>query len=259
MAGRIEAVGKGVTLFKAGDEVYGDIYSSETGAWAEYICVPESGSFVKKPSNMTFGQAAAVPIAGLTALQALRDHGKIEAGQKVLVNGASGGVGTFCVILAKAFGTEITGVCSTRNLELVRSIGADHVIDYKKQDFTQLGNRYDLIIDVAGNLTPEGYRRLLEPQGTGVLVGYSSMMHMVKIMREGKKTPEGGVRIFAMGIAKANKKDFDVLREMMEAGRVTPAIDRVYPLEQTAEAMRYFEEEHARAKVVISVCEKECK
>jgi len=255
MAGIVEAIGKNVTQFKEGDEVYGDIESASSGAYAEYVCVPESGSIVIKPSNMTFEQAAAVPVAGITALQALKDHGQIQAGEKVLVNGASGGVGTFTVMIAKAFGAEVTGVCSARNCSIVRSCGADYVIDYKKQDVTQLEKRYDLIIDIAATITVEGYKRILAPKGRGVLVGFSTMMHMIKVILKGKKAAKkSDLRIFSMGVAKANKEDFNSLCGMMESGKITPAIDKVYPLAEAADAMRYFEEEHARAKVVISIC-----
>lgn len=256
IAGRIEQTGRAVTQFKAGDEVYGDIYSAGSGAWAAYVCVPEDASIAAKPVNMTFEQAAAVPVAGVTALQALRDYGGIREGQKVLINGASGGVGTFAVTLAKSFGAEVTGVCSTRNVDLVFSIGADYVVDYKKQDLTQTGWRYDLIIDIAATIPPKAYTQMLSPGGRGVMVGFSSLAHMLSAKREGKKAVKtDGIRVIAMGMAQTNKRDLLYLKELMEAGRITPAIDRTYPLGRAAEAMRYFEEEHARAKVVITMDE----
>ena len=254
MAGVVESVGENVTLFAPGDEVYGDVYASGTGAYTEYVCLPESATIVKKPVNMTFEKAAAVPVAGLTALQALRDRGQLKTGGQVLVNGASGGVGTFSVIIAKALGAEVTGVCSTRNSDLVRSIGADYVIDYQKQDVKQTDTRFDNIIDIAANLMPKDYRRLLKPGGVGILVGYSSLPNMVRVMTGGKRAAKRGITFGALGMAQASKEDLDMLREMMENGQITPAIDKVYPLEDTAEAMRYFEEQHARAKVVIRVC-----
>jgi NADPH:quinone reductase-like Zn-dependent oxidoreductase len=255
IAGRIEQTGRAVAQFSAGDEVYGDIYSAGSGAWAEYVCVPEDASIAAKPANMTFEQAAAVPVAGVTALQALRDYGGIREGQKVLINGASGGVGTFAVTLAKSFGAEVTGVCSTRNADLVSSIGADYVVDYKKQDLTQTGRRYDLIIDVAATVPPKAYAQMLSPGGRGVMVGFSSLAHMLSAKREGKKEKTDGIRVVAMGMAQTNKRDLLDLKELMEAGRITSVIDRTYPLGRAAEAMRYFEEEHARAKVVITMDE----
>ncbi len=187
MSGVVEAVGSGIKQFKQGDEVFGDIYDSKIGAYAEYSCAGEDANIVIKPEGVTFMQAASVPVAGMTALQALRDHGQIKEGQSVLVNGASGGVGTFAVILAKAFGAEVTGVCSARNLELVKSIGADFVIDYTKEDVTESGKRYDLIIDIAANITTKGYIKLLSPKGTGILVGFSTIPHMMGISLKGKK------------------------------------------------------------------------
>ena len=255
LSGRIEQAGKNVKRFKAGDEVFGDIYQNSSGAYEEYVCVKEDISIVKKPAGVTFEQAAAVPVAGTTALQALRDHGGIKSGQEVLINGASGGVGTFCVILAKAFGASVTGVCSTKNKELISSIGADYVIDYTKQDPASMEKKYDLIIDVAATLPIDGLKRILRPGGTAVLVGFSSVLHMMKIMRQGKKPDENAIRIKAMGMAQSGKEDLTCLGGLIDEGKILPVIDRVYPLEQTEQAMRYFEEEHASAKVIIKINE----
>ena len=254
MAGVVEAVGADVTRFRPGDEVYGDVLEAETGAYAEYVSLPEDSPIAIKPKNMSFEQAASVPVAGITALQALRDHAHVAPGDTVLINGATGGVGTFAVMLAKAFGAEVTGVCSTRNTDLVLSIGADHVVDYQKQGVTKLNKRFDVILDIAANLTAEDYRRLLAPGGHGVLVGFSMMSHMAGIMiKSNKLFKRYGISVKPLGNANTNARDLDILRELMEAGKVTPAIDRTYPLAQTAGAMRYFEDEHARAKVVITV------
>ena len=254
MAGVVEAVGADVTRFKPGDEVYGDVLEAATGAYAEYIYVPESIAIALKPKNMTFEQAASVPVAGITALQALRDHAQVKASDQVLINGASGGVGTFSVMVAKAFGAEVTGVCSTRNVDLVRSIGADDVVDYKKQDVTRLGRRFDVIIDIAANLTANDYQRLLTPGGHGVLVGFSTISHMIGIIRKSTKLlARHGLHVKPLGTANSNIQDLDILRVMMETGQITPSIDKTYPLAQTADAIRYFEEEHARAKVVIAI------
>ncbi|MBN1777616.1 MAG: NAD(P)-dependent alcohol dehydrogenase [Clostridiales bacterium] len=250
MAGVVEAVGSDVKRFKPGDEVYGDVLEAATGAFAEYVSVPEDIAITIKPKNMTFEQAASVPVAGITALQALRDRAQIKAGDKVLINGASGGVGTFAVMLAKAFGANVTGVCSTKNLDLVRSIGADHVVDYRKQDVTKLHERYNVILDIAANIKAGDYQRLLAPGGRGVLVGFSKMSHMAGIMMKGKKLLKRyGLHVKMLGNSHTNPKDLDILRELMEAGKITPAIDKTYPLEKTADALRYFENEHARAKI----------
>lgn len=254
VSGVVEEAGRNVSAFKPGDEIFGDIFDSETGAYAEYVCAREEANIVKKPEGVTFEQAAAVPVAGLTALQALRDHGRIKEGQSVLVNGASGSVGTFTVLIAKAFGAEVTGVCSTRNLELVKSIGADFVIDYKKEDFRKSGSKYDLIIDIAANMTVKDYKNLLNPDGTGILVGFSTIPHMMGIgLKGGKLKKKNGLTVKAMGSAKAKKEDLELLGDLINSGKITPAIEKVYPLEETAEAMRHFHEEHARSKIVISV------
>jgi len=254
MSGVVEQVGKDVKQFKPGDEVFGDIHDSKSGAYAEYICAKENANIVKKPDMVTFEQAASVPVAGITALQALKNHGQIKEGQRVLINGASGGVGTFSVILAKAFGAEVTGVCSNRNLELVKSIGADFVIDYTKEDIMVSEKKYDLIIDIAANITTKGYEKLLTPKGIGILVGYSSMFHMMGISLKGKKLEKkSSLKVKVMGSAKTNREDLQYLGELISSGKITPVIEKVYRLEETAEAMRYFDEEHASAKIVISV------
>jgi NADPH:quinone reductase-like Zn-dependent oxidoreductase len=251
-AGTVESVGKNVTRFKPGDEVFGD----RDGAFAEYVSVREKGAMALKPSNMTMEQAAAVPIAGLTALQALRDKGKIQAGQKVLINGASGGVGTFAVQIAKSYGAEVTGVCSSRNVEMVKSIGADHVIDYTKEDFTHGSARYDLIIDNVGNHTLSELRHVLTPNGALVMVGGPSDNAWL-----GPLT--GSVNAYFVArfvsqklifmLADANQDDLNVLRDLMQAGKVTPVIDRRFKLAETAQAISYLELGHAKGKVIVTV------
>ena len=254
MAGVVEAVGKSVKEFKTGDEVFGDVHESKLGAYAEYVCSKETENIVKKPAGVTFEQAAATPVAGITALQALRDHGQIKEGQRVLINGASGGVGTFTVLIAKALGAEVTGVCSSKNLKLVKSIGADFVIDYTKENIKESQKRYDLIIDIAANLTAKDYINLLNPKGIGILVGYSSMFHMIGIsLRSKKLEKKNGLKVKAMGGAKTSKKELQYLGELIDTGKISPAIEKVYPLKETAKAMKHFHEEHAGAKIVISV------
>jgi NADPH:quinone reductase-like Zn-dependent oxidoreductase len=254
-AGTVEAVGKNVTNFKPGDEVFG----GRDGALAEYVCVLADRAVVLKPSNMTFEQAASVPVAAITALQGLRDKGKIQAGQKVLVNGASGGVGTFAVQIAKSFGTEVTGVCSTRNLDMVRSIGADHVIDYTKEDFTKTDQRYDLIFDLVGNHSFSERRRILNPNGICVMAGIGGAgWHDGMGMRlAGELNAYVRSRFvsqkFISYIAQFNKKDMTILGDLMQSGKVTPVIDRTYKLSEAADALRYLEQGHARGKVVVTV------
>ena len=243
VAGRVEAVGKNVTQFQIGDEVFGDIFK---GSFAEYACTSEK-LLAAKPANSSYEAAAAVPVAALTALQGLRDKGQIRSGQKVLINGASGGVGTFAVQIAKSYGTEVTGVCSTRNLDLVRSIGADHVIDYTKEDFTNNGQRYDLIFDTIGNLSVSGCQRALSPNGICAIAGFTTMFHLFQVMLF------GGKKVGMMETAKADKKDLLFIKELLETGKVVPVIDRTYPLNETAEAIRYLETSRARGKVVITV------
>ena len=243
VAGRVEAVGKNVTQFQIGDEVFGDIFK---GSFAEYACTSEK-LLAAKPANSSYEAAAAVPVAALTALQGLRDKGQIRSGQKILINGASGGVGAFAVQIAKSYGTEVTGVCSTRNLDLVRSIGADHVIDYTKEDFTNNGQRYDLIFDTIGNLSVSGCQRALSPNGICAIAGFTTMFHLLQVMLF------GGKKVGMMETAKADKKDLLFIKELLETGKVVPVIDRTYKLNETAEAIRYLETSRARGKVVITV------
>lgn len=252
LAGRVEAVGSAVTQFQPGDEVFGDNFGSGLGAFAEYVSVSED-RIVLKPSRVSFKDAAAVPLAAMTALQGLQ-LGQIQPGQKVLVNGASGGVGSFAVQIAKALGAEVTGVCSTRNVELVRSIGADHVIDYTQEAFTENGQQYDMIFCAVGNHSIAEYKRALTAEGLCVIVGFTSLVGMFKHLIFGSLKPKAGAkRVGIMGTVKSNKKDLETLRSLLEAGKLTPVIDRCYPLNETADAMRYLETGRARGKVVISV------
>jgi len=251
-AGTVEAVGRSVKQFQPGDEVFG----GRSGAFAEYVCVPEDRAVVLKPANLTFEQAAAVPVAAVTALQGLRDKGQIQPGQKVLINGASGGVGTFAVQIAKSFGAEVTGVCSTRNVDLVRSIGADHVIDYTQEDFTLREQRYDLMLDIAGNRSWSDCRRVLDHKATLVVVGgpktnrwIGPLSHLVNV----RLASLGGSRRVVPFLAKINKEDLVVLQELLEAGTVTPVIDRRYTLSEVPEALEYLGDGHAQGKVVITV------
>lgn len=253
IAGRVEAVGNNVTQFQVGDDVFGDISEAGLGGFAEYTCASEK-LLAPKPANLSFAAAAAVPVAAFTALQGLRDTGQIQPGQKVLINGASGGVGTFAVQMAKTYGTTVTGVCSTRNLELVRSIGADHVIDYTKEDFTNNGQRYDLIFDAVGNRSVADYQRALNPHGICSIAGFTTMSHLFQVLLVGAWVSRGGgKKIALMGVAKPNKKDLILIKEWLEAGQVVPVIDRQYPLAETAEAIRYLETGRARGKVIITV------
>jgi NADPH:quinone reductase-like Zn-dependent oxidoreductase len=250
VAGHVEAVGTNVKRFQPGDEVFGWC----NGALAEYVSVSED-ALAPKPANLTFEQAAAVPISAFTALQGLRDQGQIEAGQKVLVIGASGGVGTFAVQIAKAFGAEVTGVCSTRNVDLVRSIGADHVIDYTQDDFTQSGQRYDVILDTVGNRSLSDTRRALTPRGSLVIVGGSGgpwLMGMGRSVRALMLSPFVRQRLRAF-VSKPNTADLKVLKELIEDGKVTPVIDRTYPLGETREAIGHIGARHTRGKTVIIV------
>jgi NADPH:quinone reductase-like Zn-dependent oxidoreductase len=252
VAGQVEAVGKAVTRFRPGDEVFAHVL---TGGFAEYTCVSEDVLGLK-PANLTFEQAAAVPLAALTALQGLRDHGQIQSGQKVLIIGASGGVGTFAVQLGKSFGAHVTGVCSTRNLDLVRSIGADHVIDYTQEDFTQNGQKYDLIFQLAGTRSPSDCRRALTSKGKLILSSGESDGRWIgpldRIIKAVALSPFVSQRLGAFE-AKRSKEDLQVLKELIESGKVSPVIDRTYPLSETPEAIRYLEAGHARGKVVITV------
>jgi len=253
MAGRIEAVGRNVKQFQPGDEVFGDLYDCGLGAFAEYKCMPEDGALALKPVGITFEEAAAVPSAAVTALQGLRDKGQIQPGQKVLINGASGGIGTFAVQIAKSFGAEVTGVCSTRNVDMVRSIGADQVIDYTQEDFTQSGQHYDLILDIAASRSIFDYRRALSPKGIYVMVGFS-MARTLQTMFLGPWISKTGTKKMGhMGGAKTNKNDLAFMKELLEAGKVIPVIDRRYTLGEVPEAIRYYEKGHARGKVVITM------
>src|SRR5437868_11410250 len=254
-AGTIEAIGKDVTNFKPGDEVFG----AKNGAVADYICVKADRAIVMKPVNITFEQAGSVGVAGVTALQGLRDKGHIQAGHKVLINGASGGVGTFAVQIAKAFGAEVTGVCSTHNADLATSIGADHVIDYSKEDYTRTDQRYDMMYDLVGNHSFSERRHILKPNGICVLAGIGGAGAHPETMGRIAGNFWNAFRSnfskekFVFYIAKLTEGDFGVLRDLMQSGKVSPVIDRTYKLEQTADAVRYMEEGHARGKVVVMV------
>jgi len=251
-AGTVEAVGRNVTRFKPGDEVYGGKF----GALAQYVTVREDRAVAPKPGKLTFEQAAAVPIAGITALQALRDKGRLQPGQKVLINGASGGVGTFAVQIAKSFGAEVTGVCSTRNVDLLRSIGADHVIDYTREDFTKGTQHYDLILDNVGTHSLFEYRRVLNPNGIYVMIGSTTPGNWFGWLAnpiEGLILAPFVKQKFGMILAELNKEDLAVLGALMEAGTVTPVVDRSYQLSDASEALRYLEKGHARGKVVVTV------
>jgi NADPH:quinone reductase-like Zn-dependent oxidoreductase len=253
-AGTVEAVGKNVTQFKPGDDVFG----GKGGAFAEYVCRRAEGAVALKPANITFEQAASVNIAGITALQGLRDKGKVQPGQKVLINGASGGVGTFAVQIAKSFGADVTGVCSTRNVDLVRSLGADHVIDYTKEDFAKGKQRYDVILDNVPNHSLSECRRILNPNGKYVMIGgggpndsrwvgpFGRVIHALVL------SPFISQKM-GMMMADPSQKDLTTLADMMQSGKLKPVIDRTYKLDQGPEAIRYLEEGHARGKVIITV------
>jgi NADPH:quinone reductase-like Zn-dependent oxidoreductase len=255
-AGTVEAVGTDVIDFKPGDEVFG----GRSGSFAEYVVARQAGTIVHKPPNVSFEQAGVVNVAGITALQALRDWGHVQAGQKVLINGASGGVGTFAVQIAKAYGAEVTGVCSTRNVELVRSIGADHVIDYKNENFTESEARYDLIVDMAGNHSLLELRRVLQPSGAVVVVGYAEARHWFGSFVDQFEANIVGAfvsqRFFRMR-SDPKKQDMLTLRELMQTGKVIPVIDRRYPLQQVPAAIEYLETGRARGKVAIDVATNE--
>jgi NADPH:quinone reductase-like Zn-dependent oxidoreductase len=244
IAGRVEAVGRKVAQFQPGDEVFGE---SGYGGFAEYVCVDEY-RVIRKPADLTFEEAAAVPMAALTALQSLRDKGRIRAGQQVLINGASGGVGTFAVQIAKAYETEVTGVCGPSKMDLVRSLGADHVLDYTREDVTQNKRRYDLIFDVAAHRSISKYKRILTPGGNYVLAG-GSMPRIFQLMLLSMT----GAKNMKLMVEKIDQKDLLFMIELMHAGRVKSIIDKRFPLSETAEALRYLEEGHARGKVVITV------
>jgi NADPH:quinone reductase-like Zn-dependent oxidoreductase len=250
-AGTVEAVGKDVTDFQPGDDVFG----GRSGAFAEYVCARKG--VARKPENVSFEEAAAVPVAALTALQALRDKGHIEQGQKVLVNGASGGVGTFAVQIAKALGAEITAVCSTKNVDRMRSLGADRVIDYTREDFTRSGGRYDLLLDVAGSKSWSQCKRVLAPRAIVVLVGgrkgsnrmLGPLGHAIRMWLGSL----GSRRKAVFFVAKFNRDDMNVLAELLESGKVAPVVERSYPLSETPDAIRHVGEGHPQGKIVIAV------
>jgi NADPH:quinone reductase-like Zn-dependent oxidoreductase len=251
IAGTIEAVGKDVTQFQPGDEVFGDLSGCGWGGLAEYAAVPEK-ALALKPVNLSFEEAAAVPMAGVTALQSLRNKGKIQPGQKVLINGASGGVGTFAVQIAKSFGAEVTGVCSTRNVDILQSLGADHVIDYSKEKFTDNNQRYDLILGVNGHQPLSDYKRALKPNGIFIHVG-GSEAQMFQAMTLGAWISKTSNIKMGSFLQRANQKDLVFVKELLEAGKVKPVIDKQYSLNEVAEAFRYFEQGHAQGKVVITI------
>lgn len=265
VAGQVEAVGRNVARFKPGDEVFGACISDPQdsgvkvwvcqGAFAEYACAPES-TLVVKPDNITFEQAASVPVAACTALQGLRDKGQIQPGQKVLINGAAGGVGTFAVQIARSFGAEVTGVCSTRNVDMVRSIGADHVIDYTQEDFTKRGQRYDLIFDCVGNHSLSACRRVLNPKGICIMVGDRSGRGMIGLLARlitALVLSRFVSQKLVTFLARPNKEDLAIMRDLMASGKVTPVINKHYSLSEVPEAIRYLEEGHAKGKIVINL------
>jgi NADPH:quinone reductase-like Zn-dependent oxidoreductase len=247
VAGQVEAVGRNVAQFKPGDEVFGDIGESGFGAYAEYVSVPEN-VLALKPVNMTFEEAAAVPQYAVVALQGLRDNGQIQQGKKVLINGASGGVGTFAVQIAKSYGAEVTGVCSAKNMDLVRSIGADYVIDYTQEDFTQKEQRYDLILDNVANRPISDYTRALSPNGSYVSVKFNASALIL-----GSLISMTGSKKVSQFMHKPNVDDLVYVKELIEAGKVVPVIAKRYPLSETAEAFREYSERHPSGKVVITV------
>ncbi len=250
IAGRVESVGEKVRAFKPGDEVFGDLFPCGLGGFAEYACASEE-VLALKPAALSFEEAAAVPVAAMTALQALRDHGRLQPGQKVLINGASGGVGTFAVQIAKALGAEVTGVCSPRSMVMVRSIGADHVVDYTKEDFTQNAGAYDLILAANGYHPILDYRRALRRGGTYVMSG-GTTAQMAQALLFGPLLSMAGTRKMGNMVAKADPKDLLLLKGLLEEGKIRPVIDRRYPLSGVPDAIRYLEEGHARGKVVIT-------
>lgn len=249
-AGVVEAVGKNVTEFKPGDEVFG----ARDGAFSEYVCV--RNIVIPKPGNITFEEAGGVAIAAITALQGLRDHGKLQPGQKVLINGASGGVGTFAVQIAKALGAEVTAVCSTGNMKLIRSLGADHVIDYIKEDFTRSEEKYDLVLDIAGSRSWREYKRVLKPNANFVIVGapkgnpvIGPLAHIIPLRLASLRASQNVVFF----VAKFKCEDFMLLKEMFERGQIKTVVDRVYPLNEISKAMRYLGTGHAKGKIVVQI------
>ncbi len=253
IAGRVEAVGSNVTEFRPGDEVYGDVGECGLGGFAEYVSAPED-VLAKKPANSSFEEAAAVPMAAVSALQGLRDDGEIQPGQKVLINGASGGVGTFAVQIAKSFDAEVTAVCSTRNLDRMRSIGADHVIDYTQENFTQNGQQYDLILAVNGYHPISDYKRALNSTGIYVMAGGSTKQIFQALLLGSWMSKRGGKQMRSLS-GKPSQSDLVDMAELIEAGKVVPVIDRQYALPEVPDAIRYLEQGHARGKVVITVAQ----
>jgi NADPH:quinone reductase-like Zn-dependent oxidoreductase len=251
IAGRVEAAGSNVKQFQPGDEVFGDLSRCGWGGFAEYVCAREE-AVVLKPANVTFEEAAAIPVAAVTALQGIRDKGQIQPGQQVLINGASGGVGTFAVQIAKSLGAEVTAVCSTRNVDMVRSMGADHVIDYTQEDFTKNGQQYDLILAANGYHPISAYKHTLRPKGVYVMTG-GSMAQMYQAMLLGPLMSMIGSKKMGNLMARPNPFDLVFMKELLERGKVKPVIERCYPLSEVPEAVRYVEEGHARGKVVITV------
>lgn len=250
IAGEVVAVGESVTEFKVGDAVFG---GSGFGGFAEYASIPQRG-LVHKPANISFEEAASFPIVAFTALQGLRDAGKVQAGQQVLINGASGGVGSMAVKLATYFGAEVTGVCSTRNLELVRSIGANHVIDYTQTDFTKTGKHYDLIFDAVGNRSVADFQRILKPNGLAVVAGFTTLWHMLRFSIGSKRVSKRGTqKIGMMPTAVRAKPDLLYIAELIESGKLTPLLDRCYPFNELPQAVEYLETGRARGKVVVTV------
>ena len=249
-AGVVEAVGKNVTQFKPGDEVFG----ARSGAFAEYVCV--KNHVYPKPANITFEESGGVAVAAITALQGLRDHGSLQAGQKVLINGASGGVGTFAVQIAKALGAEVTGVCSTRNVDLIRSLGADYVIDYTREDFTRNSQRYDLILDIAGSRPWREVKQVMKAQSTYVIVGARKSNRWIGPLAFVIKTrlaSWGSSQKVVFFVAKFNQEDFLVLKDMFERGQVKPVVEKTYPLEKISEAMHHLGTGHARGKIIVTM------
>ena len=242
IAGRVEAVGSGVTRFKPGDEVYANLLDHGSGGFAEYASVHVEVMSLK-PANLSFEEAAAVPMAAVTALQGLRHHGEVQAGQRVLINGASGGIGTFAVQIAKSFGSEVSGMTSTRNIDLVDSLGADHVVDYTTTDFFRSGRSYDLILDTIGNLSVRDLRRALAERGKAAVVGFTSVAKLIGVSLRGGKD-------IAMVSAHVATADLEFLSDLIEAGKVRPYIDRRYPFTEIPAAITYLEQGHARGKVV---------
>ena len=254
VAGRVEAVGRSVTQFQPGDEVFGDLSRCGFGAFAEYVAAPAT-AFALKPTNLTFAEAAAVPVSAVTALLGLRE-GNIQAGQQVLINGASGGVGTFAVQIAKAFGAEVTAVCSTSKVAMVRALGADHVIDYTQEDFTKNGERYELIMAANGYQPLSAYQRALTPQGRYVMTGGATAQMFEAMLLGAWRSKKGGQKLGNI-LVKPSQTDLQVMKELIEAGKVKPVIDRCYPLPGVPDAIRYVEAGHAKGKVVITVAQKD--